>query len=178
MNNEIVLFTDKKLELEVNFSPEQETVWLTANQMALLFERDEKTVRKHSNKIFKDGEIDQENNTQKMRVVGVKQPVAYYNLDVILSVGYRVNSQRGIASRRWANNVLKDYIIKGCAVNNSRLKQLGEVIRLIKRTEDSLRKRSDDQNHYALHWVEKAQTRALAYNQLRELSATGAASLM
>ena len=136
--NEIILFEDGELTLEVNVAPQQETVWLTANQMSELYGRDEKTIRKHVNKIFNDGELDKENNTQQMRVVGVKQPVAYYNLDVIISVGYRVNSKQGIAFRKWANSVLKKYILEGYAVNNNRITQLGEVIRIMKRTEDSL----------------------------------------
>ena len=136
--NEIILFEDGELTLEVNVAPQQETVWLTANQMSELYGRDEKIIRKHVNKIFNDGELDKENNTQKMRVVGVKQPVAYYNLDVIISVGYRVNSKQGIAFRKWANSVLKKYILEGYAVNNNRITQLGEVIRIMKRTEDSL----------------------------------------
>lgn len=135
--NEIILFEDGELTLEVNVAPQQETVWLTANQMSELYGRDEKTIRKHVNKIFNDGELEKENNTQKMRVVGVKQPVAYYNLDVIISVGYRVNSKQGIAFRKWANSVLKKYILEGYAVNNNRITQLGEVIRIMKRTEDS-----------------------------------------
>ena len=72
-----------------------ETVWLTTNQMALIFNRDEKVIRKHINNVFKDGELDKENNTQKMRVDGVKQLVSYYSLDVIISVGYRVKSLEG-----------------------------------------------------------------------------------
>lgn len=135
---EIIFFKDQDIQLEVPFSPEKETVWLSANQMAKLFDRDEKTIRKHVNKVFSDGEIDRENNTQKMRVDGVKQPVSFYNLDIILSVGYRVNSKRGIAFRRWANAVLKDYIIKGYAVNDNRLTQLGQVVRLMRRAENSL----------------------------------------
>lgn len=136
--NEIVLFEDGELLLEVNVIPEQDTVWLTSNQMSVLYNRDEKTIRKHVNKIFRDGELDRESNTQKMRVVGVKQPVAFYSLDVIISVGYRVDSKQGIAFRRWANSVLKEYILQGYVVNNDRISQLGEVIRIMKRTENSL----------------------------------------
>ena len=77
-------------------------------------------------------------NTQKMRVVGVTQLVPFYTLDVIISVGYRVKSQRGVEFRKWANSVLKQYIMKGYAVNTNRINQLGEVIRIMKRTEDSL----------------------------------------
>jgi len=91
--------------------------------MALLFERDEKTIRKHVNNIFKDNEVDFNNNTQKMRVDGVKQLVVFYSLDVILSVGYRVNSSRGILFRKWANSVLKQYIVNGYAINKKRLSE-------------------------------------------------------
>lgn len=136
--NEIVIFEteDKKISLPVNV--ENETVWLTANQMAVLFERDEKTIRKHINNVFSDEEVEKEYNTQKMRVEGVTQLVPYYTLDVIISVGYRVKSKRGIEFRRWANSILKQYIIKGYAVNHNRMKQLGEVIRIMRRTENEL----------------------------------------
>ena len=113
-------------------------MWLTANQMSLLFDKDEKTIRKHINNIFKEGEVDKDNNTQKMRVVGVKQNVAVYTLDVIISVGYRVNSKRATFFRRWATNILKEYLIRGIAINDNRLKQLGETIRILKRSTDQL----------------------------------------
>lgn len=136
--NEIVLFETEDKAVKLDVSVENETVWLSANQMASLFERDEKTIRKHINNVFNENEVDQDNNTQKMRVVGVKQRVPFYTLDVIISVGYRVKSQRGVEFRRWANKVLKDYIIKGYAVNNNRIAQLGEVIQVMKRTQNSL----------------------------------------
>lgn len=137
-SKEIVLFEteDKKVNLPVSI--DNETVWLSANQMALLFERDEKTIRKHLNNVFSDAELEKENNTQKLRVDGVKQLVPFYTLDVIISVGYRVKSKRGVEFRKWANSVLKQYILKGYAVNNNRIQQLGEVIRILKRTENSL----------------------------------------
>ena len=136
--NEIIIFEteDHQIKLEVNV--ESETVWLSANQMALLFERDEKTIRKHINNVFSESEVDKINNTQKMRVEGVKQLVPFYTLDVIISVGYRVKSKRGVEFRRWANSVLKQYILKGYAGNDNRIKQLGEVIRIMKRTENEL----------------------------------------
>ena len=136
--NEIVLFetADKSITLPVNI--EQETVWLSANQMAVLFDRDEKTVRKHINNVFSENEVEKVNNTQKMRVAGVKQSVPFYSLDVIISVGYRVKSKRGVEFRRWANSVLKQYILEGYAVNNNRIAQLNEVIQIMKRTENAL----------------------------------------
>ena len=128
MNNEIIKFVNGDLQLDVTVSLDNETVWLSANQMALLFDRDEKTIRKHINNTFKDQEVEKENNTQKMRVVGVKQPVPFYSLDIIISVGYRVKSKNGIIFRKWATSILKDYMIKGCAVNLKRLDVLNKTI--------------------------------------------------
>ena len=128
MKNEIVLFMDGDIQLEVPVSRDGESVWLSANQMAVLFEKDETNIRKHINNVFRASEVDKNNNTQKMRVDGVKQPVAFYSLDVILAVGYRVNSQRGIAFRKWANDVLKQYILKGYAINEKRLQALEKTV--------------------------------------------------
>lgn len=137
-NNEIVIFETEDKLVTLPVAVEHETVWLSANQMAVLFGRDEKTIRKHINNVFSEDEVDKNNNTQKMRVDGVKQLVPFYTLDVIISVGYRVKSKRGVEFRRWANSVLKQYILKSYAVNDNRIKQLGEVIRIMKRTEDAL----------------------------------------
>lgn len=130
MNNNIVVFKDNEIELNVNLSTEESTVWLSANQMAVLFDKDEKTIRKHINNVFKDNELDENNNTQKMRVVGVKQLVSFYTLDVIISVGYRVKSQRGIIFRQWANKILKQYLLQGYAVNEKRLKALNKTVQI------------------------------------------------
>ncbi len=129
MTNEIILFENQNVKLEVNM--QDETVWLSANQMAVLFSKDEKTIRKHINNIFKDGELEKDNNTQKMRVDGVKQLVPFYDLDVIISVGYRVKSQSGIIFRKWANKILKDYMIKGYAINQKRLDYLEKTVKLL-----------------------------------------------
>ena len=128
MGNNIVLFMDGNIQLEVPVSRDGESVWLSANQMAVLFDKDETNIRKHINNVFRSSEVDKNNNTQKMRVDGVKQPVAFYSLDVILAVGYRVNSQRGIAFRKWANNVLKQFILKGYAINEKRLQALKKTV--------------------------------------------------
>mgnify|MGYP001489502424 CR=1 FL=1 len=136
--SKIVIYQTQDGKTSIDVKLEQDTVWLTANQMSLLFDKDEKTIRKHINNIFKEGEVDKDNNTQKMRVVGVKQNVAVYTLDVIISVGYRVNSKRATFFRRWATNILKEYLIRGIAINDNRLKQLGETIRILKRSTDQL----------------------------------------
>lgn len=129
-NNEIILFETHDQEVKLSVSLENETVWLSSNQMALLFDRDEKTVRKHVNNVFKENELDKENNTQKMRVDGVKQKVPFYSLDVIISVGYRVKSQRGTEFRQWANKVLKQYILNGYAINEKRLLALNKTVEI------------------------------------------------
>ena len=131
---DLVKFIDGELELDITVSPYEETIWMSANQMACLFRKDCKTIRKHINNIFKDEELNYDNNTQKMRVVGVKQKVPFYTLDVIISVGYRVKSKQGILFRRWANSVLKEYLIKGYAVNQKRLDELNTVINIISRS--------------------------------------------
>ena len=130
MNNDIVLFETKDKEIKISVSVYNDTVWLSANQMALLFDRDEKTIRKHINNVFNENELDRTNNTQKMRVVGVKQKVPFYTLDVIISVGYRVKSQRGTEFRQWANGVLKQYIIQGYAINEKRLQALEKTVEI------------------------------------------------
>lgn len=129
MKNEIVLFENQNVKLEVNVN--DETVWLTQNQMARLFDKERTVITKHINNIFKEGELDRESNVQKMHFANSDKPVTYYNLDVIISVGYRVKSKNGIIFRKWANKVLKDYLIKGYAINNKRLEYLEKTIKLI-----------------------------------------------
>lgn len=138
--NEIVLFTDEDVKLEVPITPEQDTVWLTQEQMSVLFDTARSSIAYHINNIFKEGELDKntsvENFDRSMNLAS--RPPMYYNLDVIISVGYRVKSKRGVAFRKWANQVLRDYIVKGYAVNNNRMNQLSEVVRIMKRTENQL----------------------------------------
>ena len=99
--NQILIYQTEDGQTQVDVRMENETVWLGANQKSMHFGRDENTIRKHVNNVFSEGELEKENNTHFLRVVGVKQPVAYYNLDVIISVGYRVKSQRGVKFRQW-----------------------------------------------------------------------------
>ena len=138
--SEIVLFTDHELKLEVPITPEKETVWLTQEQMSVLFDTARSSIAYHINNIFKEGELERDTSVEIFDRSENKasRPPLYYNLDVIISVGYRVRSKRGIAFRKWANRVLKEYIIKGYAVNHNRMNQLNEVIRVMKRVENSL----------------------------------------
>lgn len=135
--NEIVLFSSGDVNVEVLVSPEQNTVWLTQKQMGALFDVKQATISEHINNILEVNELDETSIGISDRSTGGRKP-RVYNLDMILSVGYRVNSKRGIEFRRWANSVLKQYIIRGYATNESRLQQLGDVVRLMKRTQDSL----------------------------------------
>lgn len=142
MKKDIVIFEDKDLKLEVPFTPEEETVWLNRTQMATLFDRDVKTIGKHiSNALREELDFSTVAKFATVQVEGkrkVSREIEYYNLDMIISVGYRVKSNRGIAFRRWANRVLKEYIIRGYAVNQNRMNQLGQVLQLMKRTQDQL----------------------------------------
>ena len=131
-NNEIFIYQTEDGQTQVDVRMENETVWLTTNQMAVLFEREESNIRRHVINVFKEGELCKENNVHFLHVNGVKKPVPFYNLDVIISVGYRVKSQRGVQFRKWANKILKDYLLKGYAVNDRlRRDQLGELRQLV-----------------------------------------------
>ena len=130
MKNEIVLFKNQNVKLEVNMK--DETVCLNANQMAELFGRDYKTIRKHINNVLKE-ELDNSTvaNFATTAKDGKNYQVDYYNLDMIISVGYRVKSKNGIIFRKWATKILKDYMIKGYAVNQKRLEYLEKTVKLI-----------------------------------------------
>ena len=136
--NEIVLFETKDKKITLPVEVKDETVWLSVSQMAQLFDREESNVRRHVLNVFKENEVDENNNVHFLHVNNVKKPVPFYSLDVIISVGYRVKSKRGVEFRRWANSVLKQYILQVYAVNQRRIQQLGEVIRIMKRTENEL----------------------------------------
>lgn len=167
LNDKIVIYQTADGQTSIDVKLENDTVWLSANQMAILFDRDEKTIRKHINNVFSEGELEKENNTHFLRVDGVKQPVAFYSLDVIISVGYRVKSQRGTQFRIWANKVLKEYLIKGYAVNKAlteqrytELKQLVTVLGRTVKAQEALT--SDD----ALNLVEVVADYAYALDTL------------
>ena len=138
MKNEIVLFESSDNAVKLEVAVNQETVWLSQSQMTLLFGVDRTVITKHINNIFKEGELEQKSNVQKMHIANADRPTQFFNLDVIISVGYRVKSQRGVEFRRWANGVLKQYLLQGYAANKSRLAQMGKMLRLMKRSEQML----------------------------------------
>ena len=133
--NEIILFENQGIKLEVNVK--DETVWLNRHQMAQLFDRDIKIIGKHINNALKEELLGLDSTVAKFATVQgegarkVKRNVEYYNLDMILSVGYRVKSSKGVMFRRWANSILKDYMLKGYAINQRRLEYLEKTVQLI-----------------------------------------------
>ena len=149
---EIVLYQpDEVTNLEVKV--ESETVWLTAAQMSLLFDKEDSNIRRHILNIFKEGELARENNVHFLHVNGVKKPVPFYSLDVIISVGYRVKSARGVQFRIWANKVLKDYLLRGYSLNR-------HLIALQERSDErfaQIEQRLDDQRQ-KVEFLVKAHT--------------------
>ena len=136
MNNEIIKFVNGDLQLDVTVTPDNETVWLNRNQLAQLFGRDVKTIGKHINNALKE-ELSNEvvvakfaTTTKHGAIDGKTQThmVEYYNLDMIISVGYRVKSQNGVIFRKWATSILKDYMMKGYAVNEKRIEVLNKTV--------------------------------------------------
>ena len=129
-NNEIILYETADHAVKLNVNTDGDTVWLNRAQLAELFDRDVKTIGKHINNALKaelDGDDSVVAKFATTAADGKTYQMEYYNLDVIISVGYRVGSQRVVEFRRWANKVLKDYIIKGYAVNDKRIEQIGTV---------------------------------------------------
>lgn len=128
--NEIILFENQNVKLEVNLK--DETVWLTQEQMAELFGKAKSTINEHIKNIYKEGELDINITMTKFGNSEFSaKPTNYYNLDVIISVGYRVKSQEGTKFRQWANKILKDYMLKGYAINQKRLEYLEKTVKLI-----------------------------------------------
>ena len=129
--NKIEIFTssDNQTSIEVQF--ENETVWLTQDQIVTLFQRDQSVVSRHLSNVFKEGELDKKSNMQKMHIANSDKPVVLYSLDVIISVGYRVKSKQGTQFRIWATKLLKEHLTNGYTINQKRLDQLQQTIQLI-----------------------------------------------
>ena len=132
LNDKIIIYQSEDGKTQLDVKLEGETVWLSTRQMAELFNKEESNIRRHVNNVFKEAELKRENNVHFLHVNGVKKTVPYYTLDVIISVGYRVHSQRGVRFRQWANSVLKQYLVKGYAINeNIRKQQIAELRQLV-----------------------------------------------
>ena len=133
MNNEILIYQTEDGQTQVDVRMENDTVWLTQAQMACLFDKDQSVIARHIANVFREGELEKDSNMQILHnTLSKYKPTAIYNLDVIISVGYRVKSQRGVKFRQWANRILKEYLTKGYAVNDRlRRDQLGELRQLV-----------------------------------------------
>lgn len=125
--NNFILYTTPEGEVKLNVLLENETIWLTQEQMSQLFDRERSVITKHIGNVFSEGELEEKSNVQNLHISGSDKPVKFYNLDVIISVGYRVKSQKGTQFRIWATKTLKEYIIKGFVLDDNRLKQ-GEAV--------------------------------------------------
>lgn len=123
MNSEIIIYNTEDGQTKIQTRLENETVWLNQEQMAELFQRDRSVITKHIGNVFKEGELEEKSNVQNLHISGSDKPVKYYNLDVIISVGYRVKSHRGTQFRIWATQRLREYIVKGFTMNDDLLKE-------------------------------------------------------
>ena len=131
----IVVYNDGEIELKVSVN--NETIWLTQAQLCNIFEKDQSVISRHINNIFKDNEVDEKSNMQKMHIANSDKPVSFYNLDIVLAVGYRTNSSKAIKFRQWASSVLKNYIQNGYSINidkitNQRFKELENDVLILK----------------------------------------------
>ena len=128
---EVLKFVDDEFELDVNVSRVEDTVWLNQDEIALLFDKAKSTINEHIKHVLKE-ELDEDTVMRKFGKTELSsvntKPINYYNLDLILAVGYRVNSKRGIEFRRWSNKVLKEYLVQGYSINNKKLEKLNKVI--------------------------------------------------
>lgn len=137
-NSEVALYAGSGLEISLPFDPELETLWASQAQIESIFGIDQSGVSRHLKKIFSDQEVDPKSNMQKMHIANADRKVTFYSLDVILAVGYRVNSSRAIEFRKWANEIIKNYVLNGLAVNQNRLEELGKIVQVLARSMDEL----------------------------------------
>ncbi|HIS40157.1 MAG TPA: type II toxin-antitoxin system death-on-curing family toxin [Candidatus Aphodovivens avistercoris] len=191
MSDGIVLFESADSAVTLDVATDGDTVWLSQAQMVELFGRDKSTISRHVNNVFKEGELERDSTVAFFATVQneggrlVERQVEFYNLDVVISVGYRVKSQRGVEFRRWATGVLRRYIIEGAAANERRLAQLGKVAQVMARIPDSLETRQvldivssytaaldllDDYDHQRVRVPEGSKaTHVLSYGECREV---------
>ncbi|MET4083621.1 hypothetical protein ABIB40_003593 [Pedobacter sp. UYP30] len=130
----IIIYQTSNGTTAIDVKLKNDTVWLTQAQMAVLFERDQSVISRHIKNVFKEGELDEKSNMHILHIANSDKPVNTFNLEVIISVGYRIKSLRGTQFRIWANNILKQYLIKGYAINENRLKEQEKQLKELKST--------------------------------------------
>ena len=136
--SEIVIYQVEEGQTTLEVQLEKDTVWLNQAQMAELFGRERSVITKHLGNVFREGELNKKSNVQNMHIANSDRPVAFYNLDVIISVGYRVKSQRGTQFRQWATRILREHLVKGYTLNEQRLREEGAKFREMQKTIDLL----------------------------------------
>lgn len=146
MNSGIVIYEDGSVALHVEF--DGETIWLSQNEMVHLFDKDQSVISRHISNIFKDKEVDEKSNMQKMHIANSDRPVSFYSLDIVLAVGYRTNSAKAIQFRQWATKILKQYLLDGYVLNQDKLRQtkldeLTQTLQLIQKSIESKELESD-----------------------------------
>ncbi len=185
MNDSIVLFESSDGEVSLDTLVQDDTVWLSKEQIAKLFDRDRTVISRHIKAVFAEKEVPEQGNVQKMHIANSAKPVEFHSLDVIISVGYRVKSQRGVEFRKWASSVLKDHIINGYTLNKKRMEQLGQIVRVLERSQKLLDSSEiisvvkaytsaldmlDDYDHQRLEKPAGSEdTYVLAYDECKEL---------
>ena len=147
--SEMLIYKTEDGKTKIQVRLDEDTVWLSQEQIGELFQRERTVITKHLTNVFKDGELDEKSNVQKMHIPNSDKPIKYYNLNVIISVGYRVKSVRGTQFRIWATQRLKEYIVKGFALDDERLKQGGKNTRYFQELLQRIRDiRSSERNFY------------------------------
>ena len=179
LNDKIIIYTASDGQTAIDVKLENETVWLNVNQMTELFQKEASNIRRHIINVFKEGELEKESNVHFLHVPFSAKPVPYYSLDVIISVGYRVKSKRGTQFRIWANRILKDYLVKGYAINNNiasrKYEELCHLVQILGRTVNSQPELTTDESHelisvvsdytYALDTLDRYDYQQLAVEQ-------------
>lgn len=157
LNDKIVIYTASDGQTSIDVKLENETVWLNVNQMAELFSKEASNIRRHVINVFKEGELEKESNVHFLHVPLSDKPVPFYSLDVIISVGYRVKSKRGTQFRVWANRILKDYLVKGYAINNNiatqKYEELCQLVQVLGRTVNTQPELTTDESHELINVV-------------------------
>ena len=179
LNDKIIIYTASDGQTAIDVKLENETVWLNVNQMTELFQKEASNIRRHIINVFKEGELEKESNVNFLHVPFSAKPVPYYSLDVIISVGYRVKSKRGTQFRIWANRILKDYLVKGYAINNNiasrKYEELCHLVQILGRTVNLQPELTTDESHelisvvsdytYALDTLDRYDYQQLAVEQ-------------
>ena len=139
---EIIIYKSKDRRIRLETKLEQETIWLTQPQIASLFKTDRSVITKHIHNIFRSNELTEKSNVQKMHIAGSDKPVKFYSLDMIISIGYRVNSTRATQFRIWATEVLKRHLIEGYTLNERRLREQEQKLQALQKTIELLKESS------------------------------------